>query len=136
MANRLTPYLQFDGNAREAMTHYQSVFGGELELTTFGEFELEGPAEHIMHSSLSNDAGLALMGSDTPPGDTYSPTGNVGISLFGNDDAQLRREWEQLAEGATILMPLEKQMWGDVYGQCIDRFGIMWMVNIAAEQEG
>jgi PhnB protein len=31
-------------------------------------------------------------------------------------------------------MPLEKQMWGDEFGQCVDRFGISWMVNITQAQ--
>jgi PhnB protein len=31
-------------------------------------------------------------------------------------------------------MPLEKQVWGDEYGMCVDRYGINWMVNIAATQ--
>ena len=32
-------------------------------------------------------------------------------------------------------MPLEKQMWGDEFGMCTDRFGVAWMVNIAGEPE-
>jgi PhnB protein len=28
-------------------------------------------------------------------------------------------------------VPLEKQMWGDEYGACVDRFGVPWMVNIS-----
>jgi PhnB protein len=32
------------------------------------------------------------------------------------------------------MMPLEKQMWGDEFGMCTDKFGISWMVNIAGEQ--
>ena len=31
-------------------------------------------------------------------------------------------------------MPLEKQMWGDIFGQCVDRFGVAWMVNIVQPQ--
>ena len=31
--------------------------------------------------------------------------------------------------GASTV-PLEKQMWGDVFGMVIDRFGVTWMVNI------
>ena len=61
--------------------------------------------------------------------DSRNPTTNVHVSLSGDDDA-LRRSWEGLAEGGTVTMPLEKQMWGDEYGQLVDRFGISWMVNI------
>ena len=131
MATELSPYLQFDGSAREAMAYYRDIFGGELEVTTFGEFGLDGPPEHIMHSVLRTPTGIVLMGSDTPPGKSYSPTGNVGISLFGADEQEMRGYWDRLADGATIGMELERQMWGDVYGECVDRFGISWLVNIA-----
>ena len=32
-------------------------------------------------------------------------------------------------------MPLEKQMWGDFFGMCTDKFGVAWMVNIADPNE-
>ena len=38
MASRLNPYLAFNGTAREAMEFYKSALGGELTLSTFGEF--------------------------------------------------------------------------------------------------
>ena len=30
---KLNPYLTFDGNAREAMTFYTGVFGGEITMS-------------------------------------------------------------------------------------------------------
>ena len=36
MAPRLNPYLNFTGNARQAIEFYQSVLGGTLTVTTFG----------------------------------------------------------------------------------------------------
>ena len=46
MPSRLNPYLSFRGNAREAMEFYQGVFGGELNLVTFKEFNIsQDPAE-------------------------------------------------------------------------------------------
>ena len=88
MAATLNPYLTFPGTAREAMTFYQSVLGGELTISTFGE--------------------------------------------YGGDGEQLRAYWTGLSEGAEIQMPLEKQMWGDEFGMLVDRYGIPWMINIAA----
>lgn len=132
MASQLNPYLNFSGNAREAMEFYQQVFGGELTLTTFGEFGQQGtPIEHlIMHASLQTPAGYTLMASDPPPGMAQGDA-NGNLSLSGDDEAELRGYWERLVVGGTITLPLQKQMWGDVYGQCTDRFGVNWMVNIA-----
>jgi PhnB protein len=136
MASRLNPYIAFDGDAREAMEFYREVFGGDLVMNTFGEFGApESPdADKIMHSQLETPSGYTLMGSDTPQGMDYSPGTNVSISLSGDDTDELHGYWEKLSEGGTVSVPLEKQMWGDEFGMCTDRFGIAWMVNIGTPQ--
>jgi PhnB protein len=131
----LNPYLQFAGTAREAMEHYRDIFGGNLDMNTFGDF---GAAEHegdpinpdgIMHAQLSTDLGFTLMGSDLPPG--MGSAQNGSISLSGDEADVLRGYFEKLADGGRVDMPLERQMWGDEFGMCTDRHGISWMVNIA-----
>lgn len=131
MASQLTPYLNFPGTAREAMTFYQSVLGGRLDIMTFGQYGMEGPgAEGVMHAYLESPDGFVLMASDMPPGqDAPTAASNVHVSLSGDDDA-LRGYWAGLAEGAEVTMPLEKQMWGDEFGALTDRYGISWMVNV------
>jgi PhnB protein len=129
---RLNPYLAFEGNARAAMKFYATVFGGELNLTTFGQFGTKEPAlrNKIMHGLLETEMGLTLMASDLAPGMEHHPGNNITISLSGDDGATLRAYWKKLSRGGEVVMPLEKQVWGDEYGQCIDKFGISWMVNI------
>ena len=132
MASRLNPYLNFDGDARQAMELYRDVLGGTLTVNTFGEYGTEGPgADGVMHAMLESDAGFTLMASDLAPGTEHNPGTNIAISLSGDDAAELRGYWERLTDGGTVTMPLEKQMWGDTFGMCTDRFGIQWMVNIA-----
>jgi PhnB protein len=132
MASRLNPYVRFDGNAREAMEFYKGVFGGELTLNTFGEYGTEDPAlaDKTMHAQLETDRGFTLMASDTPPGMDHSTGDNIAVSLSGEDADDLRGYWNGLSNGGTVTVPLEKQMWGDEFGMCTDRFGIPWMVNI------
>jgi PhnB protein len=119
----------FDGNAREAMEFYRSVFGGELTVSTFGEFGSDDAAlkDKVMHAMLLVDNGYALMGADAPA-DHDSGT-RITISLSGDDEV-LRDYFEKLSNGGDVRMPLEKQVWGDEYGQLTDKFGIEWMVNI------
>ena len=134
MTVRLNPYLSFQDNAREAMEFYRSVFGGELTLSTFGDFQAsEDPAEQdkIMHGMLITDDGLTLMGADTPNAMEYKPNAGISISLSGEDEAVLRGYWEALIEGGTVGVPLERAPWGDTFGMCVDKFGIDWLVNIA-----
>jgi len=133
MASTLNPYLQFRDTARPAMEYYREVFGGELNLSTFGDFgdPSQPNADGVMHANLTTPSGFTLMASDTPPGMDYSPGTNISVSLSGDDAAELRGYWEKLSDGGTVSLPLEKQMWGDEFGQCTDKFGISWMVNIA-----
>ncbi|NGY60506.1 VOC family protein [Lentzea sp. NEAU-D13] len=131
MATRLNPYLRFDGSARQAMEFYQSVFGGELKMNTFGEFGMQDSpqADQIMHAQLETESGYTLMASDTPPGMPYNPGDTITISLSGDEEV-LKEHFAKLAEGGKIGTPLEKQMWGDEYGDLVDKFGVSWMVNL------
>jgi PhnB protein len=134
MTTRLNPYLNFRDTTREAMEFYHSVFGGELTMSTFAEMQAsEDPTEQdkIMHSQLVNDQGLTLMAADVPNGMELTPGNNFSISLSGEDEGELRGYWDKLADGANVTMPLEKAAWGDIFGMCIDRFGVSWLVNIA-----
>jgi PhnB protein len=134
MTAQLNPYLTFPGTAREAMTFYKDVFGGELTMNTFGEFGAEGEGnDGIMHAQLEAPGGMVLMASDTAPGqgEGFRAGDHMSVSLSGDDEA-LRGYWDGLSQGATVTMPLEKQMWGDEFGMLTDRFGIPWMVNIGS----
>jgi PhnB protein len=136
MASVLNPYISFDSNARQAMEFYRDVFGGNLRLNTFGEFgQSDSPdADKIMHGQLETDNGFTLMAADTPAGMQRNPGDTITISLSGDDADTLRGYWEKLSDGGTVTMPLEKQMWGDEFGMCTDKFGIPWMVNITQSQ--
>lgn len=132
MASQLNPYLSFNGDARQALEFYKEVFGGTLSMNTYGEFGQEGTpdADKIMHGMLETPSGYTLMGADGAPGQEAQPGNNFSVALTGDDDAELRGYWEKLSAGGSVSVPLEKQMWGDVFGMCTDRFGIPWMVNI------
>ena len=134
MSVQLNPYLSFRDNAREAMEFYRSVFGGELSVNTFKDFNASSdPSEDdlVMHAQLEGEHGVVFMGSDTPQRMEYQPGSNFSMSLSGDDEAVLSGWFQKLAEGGTVTMPLEKAMWGDTFGMCVDRFGVNWLVNIS-----
>jgi PhnB protein len=132
MASRLNPFLSFDGNARQAMEFYAGVFGGSLTVNTWGEYGAEDPrdADRISFGLLETAAGYTLMANDVPSDLDYRPMAGFSVSLSGDDADLLRGYWEKLSAGATIVMPMEKKVWGDEFGMCIDRFGVSWMVNV------
>lgn len=132
----LNAYLSFKDSAREAMTLYQSVLGGSLQITTFADFPQmphdEAEADHVMHAELRTDDGLVLMGSDTPDSVPFAPQSGVSVSLSGDDEAAMRAAWDALAEGGTVTMPLEPPAWGGLFGMLVDRFGTAWMITVDA----
>ncbi|MGP3955730.1 VOC family protein [Nonomuraea sp. 3N208] len=136
MSSRLNPYLTFNGNARLAMEFYANVFGGNLALDTFAEFgATDSPdADRIMHAVLETDAGYTIMASDVTSDMQYEPMAGSSVSLSGDDADLLRGYWERLSADGTVTMPLQKQIWGDEFGMCVDKFGVSWMVNISQPQ--
>ena len=54
----------------------------------------------------------------------------ISASISGDEADDLQGYFAQLSSGGRVTMPLERQMWGDVFGMCVDQFGVAWMVNI------
>ena len=133
----LQPYLNFDGNTREAMEFYQSVLGGELEFHTYEEFHAairDEDKNKIMHSILKNDT-LTFMAADGNEEHPMHMGDNISMSLSGDEAESLKKYFEGLSEGGKVIMPLEKQVWGDEFGMVVDKFGVNWLVNITAKKD-
>jgi len=127
----LHPYLMFDGNCREAFEFYQNVFGGEVNFMTYGDMDGSCPAgirDNVMHGTLMGGS-VEFMGGDAPEGMPLG-FGKINLSLSGFDEPTLTAKFQALSEGGNIVVPLERQMWGDIFGSFQDRFGIDWMVDI------
>lgn len=131
----LSPYIMFPGTTREAMEFYKSVFGGEVKIMTYKESGYQDAvmADRIIHAGLEVD-GLTILASDTSPQDEKPIGDTVHMCLIGSDEAKLRDSFDKLSVGGKVDMPLQKQFWGDTYGQLTDKYGVHWMVNINAEK--
>jgi PhnB protein len=127
------PYLHFAGTAREALTFYYAVFGGELVLNTFGDFGRDdGPAEAVAHGVLRGP--VSLFAADTTPDQETFRSSGLMFSLLGTSDPQTLREWfARLAEGGSIVDDLQVRPWGATDGQVIDRYGVHWLVGFEDE---
>ncbi|WP_273653121.1 VOC family protein [Cellulomonas fimi] len=138
MAVTLNPYLNFRTGTREVMEFYRSVFGGELNVSTFADFgAAQDPSEAdlVMHSQLTTPD-LTLMAADVPSRMELASGSTISVSLSGDDDAKLRGWYDALAEGGTVLEPLTVAPWGDAFGMVVDKFGTTWLVNIAGSGSG
>lgn len=139
MTVKLNSYISFNGNAKDAVEFYKSVFGGEVFMDTFGSFAdkmpvSEGDEDKIMHAYLKGDNGIELMVSDTPSDMSFQSGAQISLTLNGDDEVKLKEYWNKLSEGGKVTLPLEKAPWGDTFGLVIDKFGINWMIDIGPVQ--
>ena len=128
---KLNPYLSFRSEAKAALDFYQSVLGGELDVSTFGGTPMEGMP------TPDAPGGLTIMASDTPSFMEYvAPSAGVTVALTGGpeDHDYIKSAYEKLSDGATPGEPFALAPWGDYYGQLTDKFGISWMFDVAAEE--
>lgn len=140
MTIKLNSYLSFNGNAKQAMEFYQSIFGGQIYADTFAKFASEAmpvaeeDRDKIMHAFLKGDNDIELMASDTPKGIPFQSGAQVSLALNGDDETVLRSYWDKLSQDGTITMPLDIAPWGDTFGMVTDKFGINWMIAIGPVQ--
>jgi len=128
----LRPYVNLQGQAREAMAFYHQVLGGTLDLHTVDEQGVSRPAEpgeRIMHARRKAD-GVFLLAADGHPDYPATVGENLAIALGGRDRDRLTSIFNDLAAGGRIKMPLTEQPWGAAVGWLTDKFGINWMVSI------
>jgi PhnB protein len=130
---RLNTHLTFNGTCREAFEFYEKCFGGKIMFSmTVGESPMASQSspewqKKIMHISLrlGNDI---LTGADAPSGIYEKPQG-FGVLFSLDQPADADRIFQELAGGGTLRMPIQETFWALRFGECVDRFGIPWMIN-------
>jgi PhnB protein len=129
---QITPYLSFDGNAKQALEFYKEVLGAEIiGLQTFGEADYPTPPEadnRVMHAKLSK-GDISLMFSDTFPGQSVVVGSNITLTLEPESEEEIQSLYDSLSKGGKALMELEDTFWGAKYGRVQDQFGIIWELN-------
>jgi len=129
-----TPYLHFQGAARDALKFYADVFGSGVQLHTFADFgRTDGPGDAIAHGYLI-DGPVALFAADVTDDEPAFRSEGVMFALLGAaDPATLRRWFSDLADGGRVVDDLQKRPWGASDGQVIDRFGVHWLIGFEAD---
>src|SRR6185369_8040259 len=128
MSVLLNPYLHFNGGkARAAMEFYKSVFGGELNVSTYGDFPnpsvTDDVKDQVMHAVLETPR-LQLMASDSGPMGEGTVGDNVSLSLSADEADTLTNYFKGLSDGSNVTLPLAPQQWGDTFGMVTDKFGV------------
>ncbi len=135
----VSPYLYFDGNTEEAFMFYQAVFGGELSIlrySDFGENEMGVSPENmnmIAHASVPLCGEQILMGTDTLDENFVKGT-NSYIAIEADTDVEAKELFSKLSEDGNVVMELQEEMWAELYGVVVDRFGVQWMVSFTGNK--
>jgi PhnB protein len=130
---QLNPYLNFNGNAADAMKLYETALGAKSDrVMRFGDAQgMDVPADQknrVMHATLHIGSGVVMV-SDTMPGQSVPAGGNSHVCLDFDDPADLVKKFEALSAGGRVTMPVQDTFWGAKFGMLTDRFGINWMFN-------
>ena len=132
MSMKLTPYLNFAGNAEEVLNFYAAALGGEVVmLSRYGDSPMpcgDDEKNSIMHARLVFGDNMIMI-SDKPKSYPHSTDGNITLSIGTEDVEETEKVFNNLAEGGQVLMPLADQFWGARFGMLKDKYGVSWMVN-------
>ena len=151
MSVNAVAHLNFHGQARAALEFYQSVFGGQTTIATYGDFGMpaEAPdATKVVFGQVIADNGFRVMAYDVPGADapvaqsapttrrengTTLTTEPFFLSVRGDTVEEAGALWERLADGASVIEEFGPAQWAPGFGMLRDRFGITWILDVAAE---
>lgn len=134
----INPWINFNGNALEAFTFYQSVFGGEFTaITRFkdlasAEFPVpENEADKIMRVALPLGNGSELIGNDVPEfmGRVNENENRSKILVSTTSKEEADRLFTGLSAGGTVEGPMGDSPWGTYAGMFRDKYGIEWLIE-------
>ncbi|PZG03081.1 VOC family protein [Nonomuraea aridisoli] len=139
MSVKSVTHLNFRGDARAALEFYRSVFGGDLAVVTYkdaGNVPDAAEADQVMWGQVIAGNGFHVMAYDVPAGMPWQRGENsFFVSLRGETTEEITAYWEKLSAGATVVRPLAPAPWAPLYGMLEDRYGVVWVVDVAAPRE-
>ena len=139
---QVQPYLFFDGRCEEALQFYHKAIGAETTaLMRFKDSPEQnekcpsppGAEDKVMHASFQVGDTM-VMASDGRCDEPMKFEG-FSLSLAVNTEAEADKFFNALTAGGKVIMPLTKTFWSPRFGMVTDKFGVMWMVSVLAEQK-
>ncbi|MBC3762034.1 VOC family protein [Quadrisphaera oryzae] len=123
------PYLLLPGTARDALTRYREVFGGELTIHSYADFgRTDGPADRVAHGELRGP--VSLFAADASGEEEPFRCAGLLLSVLGAAAPDVLHRWfDALAEGGAVVDPLQQRPWGATDGQVRDAHGVTWLVG-------
>ncbi|QWT20165.1 VOC family protein [Bacillus sp. NP157] len=135
MSIQTVTHINFRGQAREALAFYQQALDGQLTAVSYGDVGQGDKAidpSHVMWGQVVTEGGFRVMAYDVQAALPWNAGENAFfVSLRCDSEAEAFVLWDALGEGGTVLEPMGPAPWSPQYGKLQDRFGVVWLVDVA-----
>ena len=125
---KATPFLMFQGQAKDALALYRAAFPDYQELLL--QEHSEGPLSGQVAMARIRVGGLEIMLNDSPPVHAFTFTPSTSTFIDCDDEAQLRALAGKLGEGGKVMMPVDSYGFSTLFTWVGDRFGVSWQLNL------
>jgi PhnB protein len=125
---KLTPYI-YSTDAKSQAEFYVQALGGEIHaVMMYGQAPHtdEAMKDKVMHLMMTAGGNRFYMADVSGPVERGSGM-DLSIELPSEDEAQ--EAFDKLSEGGRVVMPLDKQFWGALFGRIEDKYGVFWQVS-------
>lgn len=123
---KATPFLMFQGQAKDALTLYREVFP-DFEQVMLREHE-EGEMAGQVAMARIRIGGLEIRLNDSPPVHAFTFTPSTSFFIDCDNEAQFRRLAEVLGAGGAVMMPIDNYGFSTLFTWIADRFGVSWQL--------
>lgn len=127
---KATPFLMFQGEARQALALYREAFPDYEELLR--QEHGEGPQQGQVAMARIRVGGLEIMLYDSPAVHAFTFTPATSTFIDCDDEAQLRALAAKLGDGGGVMMPIGNYGFSALFTWIADRFGVSWQLNLPA----
>ena len=134
---KVQAYVSFGGRCEEALQFYEKCMGAEvtglMRWKDSPDADMKPPPgyeEKIMNAAFR--IGDTELMADDGMGERHAEFKGMTLAIEVADDAEAKRVFTALGEGGSVTMPLTKTFWTSSFGMLADKFGVPWMVNVAA----
>ena len=128
----ITPFLWFNNNAEEAVNFYTSLYDNSsiLNITRYNEQSAAASGQNPGNAmtvafKLEGQNFTALNG-----GPHFKLNQSTSFFVYCESDEKIEKIYNNLADGGSIIFPLDKYDWSSKYAWVIDRFGLSWQLDV------
>ena len=125
--NVLTHLMFQDGRAREAAEWYVSLVPGS---TTERVIDDDAGGATVYFTL----AGQGFVAFDSPTRHEFGFTPSMSIFVRCDDEAEVRRLFDQVACGGHVMMPVDDYGFSSCFGWAADRYGVSWQIGTADQR--